>query len=229
MNSNGLLNNEEDKMEVDRKKLEEEEDEVVAEMDCYHVPLNRQHYSAATLHFLTEKPAKMEDCTARMKPLVKHLEIDYENGSDRSDGIVNNDELLATFAGKGTSETEVLNHAICFIEQGKAYFVEVDDTFKMRRKINASIVTDASEEPSSSTATKRNTSPVRVKFARAETDAQRKRREQSSYFKHQQAEQEAWKPVTVIHKEPKFALSIVENGDELLPNNSTGRIKSEPK
>uniref|UniRef100_A0A914YYF7 Uncharacterized protein n=1 Tax=Panagrolaimus superbus TaxID=310955 RepID=A0A914YYF7_9BILA len=212
-------------MEVNGKKLEEEEDEVVAEMDCYHVPLNRQNYSAATLHFLTEQPSKMEECIARMKPLVKHLEIDYENGCDRNDGVVNNDELVATFAGKGTSETEVLNHAICFIEQGKAYFVEVDDTFKMRRKLNASTVVDASEEAGSS-AMKRNTSPVRVKFARAETDAQRKRREQSSYFKHQQAEQEAWKPVSVIHQEPKFALSIAEDA-EVQPN-GTGQIKNEP-
>lgn len=70
-------------------------------------------------------------------------------------------------------------------------------------------------------------SPVRVKFARAETDAQRKRREQSSYFKHQQAEQEAWKPVTIIHQEPKFALSLAsEDGETVF--NGTGRIKNEP-
>lgn len=43
------------------------------QMDCYHIPLNRHHFSAATLQFQTEKAAKMQDCVARMKPIVKHV------------------------------------------------------------------------------------------------------------------------------------------------------------
>ena len=42
-------------------------------MDCYNIPLSRQHFSVATFQFQNEKPAKLEDCTVRMKPVVKHV------------------------------------------------------------------------------------------------------------------------------------------------------------
>ena len=75
------------------------------QMDCYNIPLSRQHFSVATFQFQNEKPAKLEDCTVRMKPVVKHVgsilihiiskplflsfqvEIDYHNGTDRDDGV----------------------------------------------------------------------------------------------------------------------------------------------
>ena len=45
---------------------------------------------------------------------------------------------------------------MCFIEQGKAYFVEIDETFRMRRKLNSAATSEVFEE----TTTRRNLSPV---------------------------------------------------------------------
>uniref|UniRef100_A0AC34PWB7 Uncharacterized protein n=1 Tax=Panagrolaimus sp. JU765 TaxID=591449 RepID=A0AC34PWB7_9BILA len=213
-----------EKMDIDDKLVKvEDDDEVVAEMDCYHLPLNRQHFSAATLQFNSEQAAKMEDCSARIKPIVKHLEVDYQDGTDRDDGM-NTDSSSVTFAGKATSESEVLNHALCFVKDSKLYFVEVDDHYKMRRKItkpNDETVEDSED-------VKRSLSPVRVKFARAETEAQRKRREQSSFFKTQQAAQESWKSVPVIHEEPSYPLEILsrQKEEDLLPRNGN-QVKNE--
>lgn len=129
-----------------------------------------------------------------------------------------------TFAGTATSESEVLNHAVCFVKENKLYFVEVDDHYKMRRKItkpNDETVEDSDD-------IKRSLSPVRVKFARAETDAQRKRREQSSFFKTQQAAQESWKTIPVIHEEPSYPLEILsrQKEEDLLPR-SGPQVKNE--
>ena len=128
-----------------------------------------------------------------------------------------------TFSGKGTSESEVLNHALGFIDDNKMYFVEVDAMYKMRRK-----VTKPSEDVVEESDSKRNLSPVRVKFARAETEAQRKRREQSSFFKHQQAAQEAWKDVVVVKEEPNYPLKVLsrEVEEDMVPANGI-QIKEE--
>ncbi|KAE9554456.1 hypothetical protein FO519_002330 [Halicephalobus sp. NKZ332] len=211
-----------EKMDIDENVVKEE-DEVLFEMDCYNIPLSRQHFSVATLQFQSEKPAKLDDCTVRMKPVVKHIEIDYQNGADRDDGVKPGIEST-TFSGKGTSESEVLNHALGFIDDNKMYFVEVDAMYKMRRK-----VTRSSEDVVEESDSKRNLSPVRVKFARAETEAQRKRREQSSFFKHQQAAQEAWKDVVVVKEEPNYPLKILsrEVEEEMLPTNGLQQIKEE--
>lgn len=97
------------------------------------------------------------------------------------------------------------------------YFVEIDDNYKMRRLVNKNSEDVVEEGPD----VKRNLSPVRVKFARAETDAQRKRREQSSYFKSQQAAQEAWKAVPIVHEDPSYPLKILDQQieDEIIPRN----------
>uniref|UniRef100_A0A7E5A197 Transcription initiation factor TFIID subunit 7 n=1 Tax=Panagrellus redivivus TaxID=6233 RepID=A0A7E5A197_PANRE len=203
-------------------KIDAEEDEVVAEIDCYHVSVNRNNFSVATLQFPTPQSAKLEDCIGRIKPVVKHLEIDYENGCDRDDGNRPKDEPVTTFAGRATSDTAVLNHALGFIDNGKAYFVEVDDAYYMRRKLPG---TSSGEGRSDDASPKKASSPVRVRFARAETDAQRKRREQSSYFKTQQAEQEPWKTVDIVHAEPTYALEIAT---EVTDMDIAKGVKQEP-
>uniref|UniRef100_A0AC35TIX7 DNA-directed RNA polymerase III subunit RPC5 n=1 Tax=Rhabditophanes sp. KR3021 TaxID=114890 RepID=A0AC35TIX7_9BILA len=101
----------------------------------------------------------------------------------------------AVYRGNKNANHSVMNHAIGYLKDGKMVLLPVEGTYEMKRIINGEetkmTAVDMSDDD------RKPLNPVRVKFARAETDAQKKRKEESSFFKQKMADQESWIPMKV--------------------------------
>ncbi|KAL3092296.1 hypothetical protein niasHT_028174 [Heterodera trifolii] len=132
------------------------------------------------------------------------------------------------FTGEGFSQQGLLNYAVGFFKKGRLFLLPVDKTFEMRKPLRGTIERESTArntalKPSSSvsststrsvaadsapsgTASASSSSaavaaPLRIRFARAENDLQRRRREQSSFYKQKLVEQDQWIPLKVEHRD----------------------------
>uniref|UniRef100_A0A914IEI9 Uncharacterized protein n=1 Tax=Globodera rostochiensis TaxID=31243 RepID=A0A914IEI9_GLORO len=123
------------------------------------------------------------------------------------------------FTGEGFSHHGLLNYAVGFFKEGRLFLLPVDKTYEMRKPLSGTIEREAAAtalkaSASSSSVSLRSTAdsgtastsssavaaPLRIRFERAENDLQRRRREQSSFYKQKLVEQDQWIPLKLEHK-----------------------------
>uniref|UniRef100_A0A914MCX3 Uncharacterized protein n=1 Tax=Meloidogyne incognita TaxID=6306 RepID=A0A914MCX3_MELIC len=111
------------------------------------------------------------------------------------------------FMGEGFSQHEIISHAVGIFKEGKLFLLPVEKTYEMRRPLAGTIEKEASKAATqkeasssqkiSSASSGSNLAPLRVKYTRAENDVQRRRREQSSFYKQKLVEQDVWLPLSI--------------------------------
>uniref|UniRef100_A0A915MG03 ANK_REP_REGION domain-containing protein n=1 Tax=Meloidogyne javanica TaxID=6303 RepID=A0A915MG03_MELJA len=111
------------------------------------------------------------------------------------------------FMGEGFSQHEIISHAVGLFKEGKLFLLPVEKTYEMRRPLAGTIEKEASKAATqkeasssqkiSSASSGSNLAPLRVKYTRAENDVQRRRREQSSFYKQKLVEQDVWLPLSI--------------------------------
>uniref|UniRef100_A0A915N323 Uncharacterized protein n=1 Tax=Meloidogyne javanica TaxID=6303 RepID=A0A915N323_MELJA len=101
---------------------------------------------------------------------------------------------------------EIISHAVGIFKEGKLFLLPVEKTYEMRRPLAGTIEKEASKAATqkasssqkiSSASSGSNLAPLRVKYTRAENDVQRRRREQSSFYKQKLVEQDVWLPLSI--------------------------------
>uniref|UniRef100_A0A0N5BGG3 DNA-directed RNA polymerase III subunit RPC5 n=1 Tax=Strongyloides papillosus TaxID=174720 RepID=A0A0N5BGG3_STREA len=133
----------------------------------------------------------LKKCDARHKRAVGDLEINFDP-TDLYEFVDIKDREPFTYKGVKNKDHKVMNHGVCCFKDKKLFILPLDGTFEMKRlirgedNINNSVVDNIVEDE----AKEMNT--VRVKFARAETEAQKRRKEESSLYKQQMADKDPW-------------------------------------
>lgn len=109
-----------------------------------------------------------------------------------------NDAKAELFTGEGYSYPGgIISSAVGFFKGGKLFLLPIDKTYEMRKPLAGVSEKDAAakstQKATISDPTKpSNLSPLRIRFARAENEMQRRRREQSSFYKQKLVEQDQW-------------------------------------
>ncbi|CAJ0961118.1 unnamed protein product, partial [Mesorhabditis belari] len=132
------------------------------------------------------------------------LEGTVETGKGKKKSMMLAPETMSqeVFEGKIYKSMGPLNYAICKIQNGNCYLTPIDGLLSLGRSMdhmNAKKVVDKDFEDESSAADSDadQAQPVRVKFARPETDRQKKRREASAFHREKQIQQDVWVPLEV--------------------------------
>ncbi|KAI1721249.1 sin-like protein conserved region domain-containing protein [Ditylenchus destructor] len=178
----------------------EEEDEVVQEVEIVVAPdfVNR-------LLFHTYEPHMQ---SAKFKKNVKQLRLKMDHKRDQYDDYMDDsdDENITEYQGDGFPHLDMINNAAGFFENGKLVLVPVRDIYDMRHRSAEAVPEDTKsnkivqvkmEEPK-----KETVAPVRVKFGRTETDAKKKRREQSALHTQKLINEDPWIDLEVEPKVP---------------------------
>jgi len=138
-----------------------------------------------------ENPSDKSEVTSNFRQNVKQLEISGETHKGAE-----------VFRGEGYSQPELVNYALGFMRNEKLFLLPVDQTFEMDfqkepKHSNASLGPSTSQQIN----THQTPLPIRIRFARLESDANRRRREQSSLYKHNMARRDPWKRLKVQRAE----------------------------
>lgn len=187
--------------------------------------LNRLQFNQSRYWMRERIALKNYRCEARYKAKVRHIQVSFpkiESATDRPDkdssGIegravtvtcspptrINKSsaESEEVFSGEGFSQNEV-NHALGFFRKDRLFLLPIHTTFDMKRMLS-----DKREKPKivqNDKWSRRSVlspnypfiSPLRIRFAQMESDLQRRRREQSSYYKQKLINQDQWIPLKV--------------------------------
>ncbi|KAI6226279.1 DNA-directed RNA polymerase III subunit Rpc5 family-containing protein [Aphelenchoides fujianensis] len=179
----------------------ETEDSVVAEFPL-HVLRCPAGSSLDRYAFEQPVPARMDVSGGRLKRAVKHAEFTYQTRR-RADGVVAN-KAAAMFDGTYTGESftkndDTLRESVGFFQQGRFFLMPLNDSYVMQRKLLRPTDFDELSEQNriaddALQLLPRPTIPqvVRVRYARQETEFQRRRREQSAYYRAMLFEQDPW-------------------------------------
>ncbi|KAI6239757.1 DNA-directed RNA polymerase III subunit Rpc5 family-containing protein [Aphelenchoides fujianensis] len=179
----------------------EAEDSVVAEFPL-HVLRCPAGSSLDRYAFEQPVPARMDVSGGRLKRAVKHVEFTYQTRR-RADGVVAN-KAAAMFDGTYTGESftkndDTLREAVGFFQQDRFFLMPLNDSYVMQRKLLRPTDFDELSEQNriaddALQLLPRPTIPqvVRVRYARQETEFQRRRREQSAYYRAMLFEQDPW-------------------------------------
>uniref|UniRef100_A0A0N4ZYE3 DNA-directed RNA polymerase III subunit RPC5 n=1 Tax=Parastrongyloides trichosuri TaxID=131310 RepID=A0A0N4ZYE3_PARTI len=138
----------------------------------------------------------LQKCDARLKRAVDVLEIQFDP-TDIYEFVEVNDRETFVYKGVRNKDHKVINHAISCFKNGKMYILPLDGVYEMKRMIRGDEQLNMMAVDNTITDEKKELNPVRVKFARAETDAQKRRKEESSYYKQKMAEKDPWIPMIV--------------------------------
>jgi uncharacterized protein YkuJ len=199
-------------------------DSVVREISVVILPVS-EGTSINRLQFTQEKTSKLDNCTAQYKQNVKQLEVDYNDDNENGIGFhLASSSSSESYHGDGFAQLGVLNHAIGFIKDNKLFLLPIHQTYDMKRKM-VNKAKEAERSKQMIDEEKMDTgiqapAPVRVKFARHETEWQKKRREQSSLHKQRMAEQDPWIPLEVEKKDPRevYKQVILDANNKPTPN-----------
>uniref|UniRef100_A0A183CE39 ANK_REP_REGION domain-containing protein n=1 Tax=Globodera pallida TaxID=36090 RepID=A0A183CE39_GLOPA len=156
------------------------------------------------------------------------------------------------FTGEGFSQHGLLNYAVGFFKEGRLFLLPVDKTYEMRKPLSGTIEREAlatalKASASSSSVSLRSTAdsvtastsssvaaaPLRIRFERAENDLQKRRREQSSFYKQKLVEQDQWIPLKLEHKnlvnmyERDVNQVLCRTSSDVIPTKS--QLKEEPR
>ncbi|KAF7637941.1 hypothetical protein Mgra_00002644 [Meloidogyne graminicola] len=130
-----------------------------------------------------------------LTPSTSNVSVDNKNSGE-------------VFIGEGFSQHEVVSHAVGLFKEGKLFLFPIEKTYEMRRPLTGTIEKETSkvttQKESTSTSSQKNSNssgsnlaPLRVRYTRAENDFQRRRREQSSFYKQKLVEQDVWLPLSI--------------------------------
>uniref|UniRef100_A0A915D5S0 Uncharacterized protein n=1 Tax=Ditylenchus dipsaci TaxID=166011 RepID=A0A915D5S0_9BILA len=181
-----------------------EEDDVVAELEV----VVASDCNVGRLLFHTREPHLKH---AEFKQKVKQLQLGMaKKEDDYSEYMETNDaeDDATTYQGEGMPRLEMVNNAIGFLRNGKLILVPVSDVYDMQPKIHNKAADEAvgqkkiDETKLSEVKKEGKVQVLRSKFARVETDYQKKRRENSSQFKQKEIDEDKWIPLTVVEKDP---------------------------
>ncbi|KAH7723484.1 Protein W06E11.1 [Aphelenchoides avenae] len=214
-----------------------ESDPVVAEIPVFVLPVP-DGVSINRLQFAQRPPTDFEDCTAQYKQSVKQLELEFRRDLDAAIPGTSGSASKETYHGDGFAQMNVLNHALGFVKDGtltakntfrelhvnigKLFLMPVHQTYDMKRKmVNKAKEAEARQRfdeekmEVDGQASIAAPAPIRVKFARQETDWQKKRREQSALHKQRLADQDPWIPLVVEKMDPReeYQQAILESNE----------------
>uniref|UniRef100_A0A0K0E5G9 DNA-directed RNA polymerase III subunit RPC5 n=1 Tax=Strongyloides stercoralis TaxID=6248 RepID=A0A0K0E5G9_STRER len=156
----------------------------------------------------------LEKCDAKHKRNVGILEINFDP-TDIYETVTINDRETFVYKGVKNSDHKVMNHAVSCFKDGKMFILPLDGIYEMKRAIknDEQLNTTAVNSTIQNEAKELNT--VRVKFARTETEAQKRRKEESSLYKQQQAEKDPWIIMNVKSTDKSSILPTGVNCKEL--------------
>ncbi|CAD5209895.1 unnamed protein product [Bursaphelenchus okinawaensis] len=224
VNGNGSVHSEPN----DAKKNIEDDEAVVAEIPLILLrPPDNQ--SVDRLLFNHRKPATLENCTAKHKAKVKHVELAYNSSTSK---FGNNKDVFdgQYFGESSASASQLEKHACAFYHDGKMYLVPIQNTYDMQRRVYSKKSKDDVEKAKLDDAKLAQlnapvvANTVRVKFARQETEWQKKRREQSSNYRQQLIDQDPWLDLKVKKGE---AVDVFENQIEQAKNNEVVQFEED--
>lgn len=187
------------------------------------------------------------------------------SGQSSSSGTKVGKGVAEVFTGEGFSQHGMFSHTVGFFKHGKLFLLPIDKTYEMRKPLAGSSERENTKAPatqkastalgafrgglaptgvvtSSSSGSQSNNSssnllPLRIRFARPENELQRRRREQSAFYKQKLVEQDQWLPlrvqqskVTELYKheighlvEASDSMAAANTGEEEEGNNSVGK------
>ncbi|KAI6174933.1 hypothetical protein M3Y97_00976200 [Aphelenchoides bicaudatus] len=171
---------------------------------------------------------------SRMKRQVKHLELNYQAPRNNRGEAAN--ETAALFDGVYNGENvdsgeELLRHAVGFFKGGCLYMLPIEESYELQRKI-AKRKTDKNGNDEEEFVGKGkiddsklleidaapSTNPVRVAFARNETEWQKKRREQSAQHRQHLIDSDPWIKMNINKLSARKAFeSKVKKSEEDMP------------
>lgn len=100
------------------------------------------------------------------------------------------------YSGEGFPLHKYASYTLGFAKNDKIFFLPIDETYDMNWKIpNTQFESEGAESSNSSSLDNKllyPSAPVRIRFARIETDTQKCRREQSALYKQKLIEQDPW-------------------------------------
>ncbi|CEF69664.1 DNA-directed RNA polymerase III subunit Rpc5 family-containing protein [Strongyloides ratti] len=133
----------------------------------------------------------LQKCDARHKRNVGILEINFDP-TDLYEFIEVNDRETFVYKGVKNNDHRVMNHAVSCFKDGKMFLLPLDGIYEMKRLIKSEEQLNAAAVNNTIQDDTKELNTVRVKFARSETEAQKRRKEESSLYKQQQAEKDPW-------------------------------------
>ncbi|KAI1717221.1 sin-like protein conserved region domain-containing protein [Ditylenchus destructor] len=194
--------------------FKKKDDPVVSEIGIFLLPvspnqdtrtsINRLQFQQAPYRLRSNvKKIGEKSCSIRYKQNVKQLQMAFSReGSAEIDAKVKvssrfDMETADLYAGEGHSGNQYLNHVVGSFNKDALFLLPLDKTYEMRRimkgrsqvKSPVSHITDSIDSAI--------TAPIRVRFARVESDVQRLRREQSSLYSQRLIEKDIWLPLDV--------------------------------
>ncbi|KAI6174664.1 hypothetical protein M3Y97_01015800 [Aphelenchoides bicaudatus] len=159
-----------------------EDDEVEAEFNV--VILRPQSNTCLSrIQFQQQPLQSMDSCHGRLKKQVKHLELAYRT---RKNGEIMYDKIKALY------------DAIGFFKAGGFYILPVHESFEMMRQVVRPADINVIEQNRTEDSNLAHVNappvlnPVRVRFARTETEWQRRKREQSFQYRQMLYDQDQW-------------------------------------
>ncbi|KAI6170152.1 Sin-like protein region [Aphelenchoides besseyi] len=189
----------------------EQEDKVVAEFDVYLLRCAAGS-SVDRYAFEQEQPAKMDGCVGRLKRSVKHAEFTYKT-KRTVDGIAYNKKAAmydGVYGGESfTKYADLACETVGFFKNDCFYLLPIDDSYEIRRKLIRPAELDLIEQNKLADETLQFVSRqipqvVRVRYARPETEWQKRRREQSVYYRAMLFDQDPWIDCEVEKKDVKL-------------------------
>jgi len=199
------------------KMIEEDEDPVESEIDVIMLPvttrqqtttsINRLQFAQSPYWLRNQLMKETQECDAKYKTNVNHLQIGFPSNrtkdllnetSSGSSSFNSNNSSTDAFIGEGFSNPSFVNNAIGFFQNRKLFLLPVNKTYEMRRKLTSKndeaylLSQKEKSEKQAASSNNKTPTPLRVRFARPESDLQRRRREQSSYYKQKLVDQDPW-------------------------------------
>uniref|UniRef100_A0A0N5B1W9 DNA-directed RNA polymerase III subunit RPC5 n=1 Tax=Strongyloides papillosus TaxID=174720 RepID=A0A0N5B1W9_STREA len=133
----------------------------------------------------------LHKCDAKHKRTVGTLEVNFDP-MDLYEFVEFNDREPIVYRGVKYKNHKVMNHAISCFKNGNMFILPLDGIYEMKRVIRDDEQLNAKAVENTLVDEKKELNPVRVKFAKTETEAQKRRKEESSLYKQQLADRDPW-------------------------------------
>ncbi|CAD5213674.1 unnamed protein product [Bursaphelenchus xylophilus] len=195
-----------------KNHINEDDETVVSEIPLILLRPS-ENQTVDRLLFNHPRPASLENCTAKHKSKVKHVEITYTSKTDDRFSDKKNVFDGQYFGESTASSNQLETHACAFYHDGKMYLVPIQNTYDMQRRVfsqkeqNEVEKAKLDDEKLAQLNAPSVANPVRIRFARQETEWQKKRREQSSNYRQQLIDQDPWINLQVRKDQPVLAFS----------------------